>query len=197
MNPRRMVWSGTVCGCLVLCGSLVRANEASVAELVGKLASSNESVRLEAIDQLGARGAKSAAAVASLTERLKDDSAQVRAHAVRALGEIGAPAKPAVAALVELAKDPDETVRRQVVKAVIEDSPRSAGDGAALRQAAGGSGSGRADAHLEHDCRGRPPGRARPDRGPETSRRQPISPVSCCGKLVRPPRTPCRRTSMP
>ena len=123
MNPRRMVWSGTVCGCLVLCGSLVRANEASVAELVGKLASSNESVRLEAIDQLGARGAKSAAAVASLTERLKDDSAQVRAHAVRALGEIGAPAKPAVAALVELAKDPDETVRRQVVKAVMKIRP--------------------------------------------------------------------------
>ncbi len=123
MNPRTMVRAATVCGCLVLCGSFARADGTSVADLVGQLTSTDETVRLQAIDQLGARGAKSAEAVAPLTERLKDDSAQVRAHAVRALGQIGAPAKPAVAALVELAKDPDETVRRQVVKAVMKIRP--------------------------------------------------------------------------
>jgi HEAT repeat protein len=118
-----MVWLGAVWGCLVLGGPAARADEASLAALVGKLTSADESVRLQAIDQLGAGGAKSAPAVAPLMERLKDDSAQVRAHAVRALGEIGAPAKPAVADLIELAKDPDETVRRQVVKAVIKIRP--------------------------------------------------------------------------
>jgi HEAT repeat protein len=94
-----------------------------VAALVGKLTSADESARLEAIDQLGARGAKAAEAVAPLVELLKDSSAPVRAHAVRSLGEIGAPAKPAVAALIQLAKDPDETVRRQVVKAVMHIRP--------------------------------------------------------------------------
>jgi HEAT repeat protein len=99
----------------------MRADETSA--LVGKLTSADESVRLQAVDQLGARGAKAAEAVTPLTELLKDSSAQVRAHVVRSLGEIGAPAKPAVAALIELAKDPDETVRRQVVRAVMAIRP--------------------------------------------------------------------------
>ncbi len=121
MNARRMVVLGTVWGCLVLGGPIVRAETTSA--LVGKLTSADESVRLQAIDQLGARGEKAAEAVAPLTELLKDSSVEVRAHAARSLGEIVVPAKPAVAALAQLVKDPDETVRRQAVRAVMAIRP--------------------------------------------------------------------------
>ena len=123
MNPRRIVLMGAVWACLVLGGAVARAGEASVAASIGKLTSPDEAVRLQAIDQLGARGGKAAEAVAPLTKLLQDSSPKVRAHAARALGEIGAPARPAVAALIKLAKDPDDTVRRQVVKAVMAIHP--------------------------------------------------------------------------
>ncbi len=118
VNTRNVALCCTLCGWLLLGGALLRAGEVSLAELIGGLKSPDASVRLRAVDQLGARGAKAADAVAPLTDLLKDGSAKVRAHAAWSLGAIGAAAKPAVPALAELLKDPDETVRRQVVKAV-------------------------------------------------------------------------------
>ncbi len=123
MNPRRMVLVGSAWGCLVLSGLVAWADEASVAALIGNLKSSDESVRLRAIDELAARGPHAAEAVAPLVELLKDGSATVRAHAANSLGEIGTAAKPAVAALAKLLKDPDETVRRQAVEAVMSIRP--------------------------------------------------------------------------
>jgi HEAT repeat protein len=107
----------------VLCTSAwnAGADDKATADLIGALNSGDESVRLQAIDQLGARGGE--AAVAPLAEMLKDNSAQIRAHAAGALGAIGAPAKGAVAALVELVKDEDPLVRRQAVQAVISIRP--------------------------------------------------------------------------
>jgi HEAT repeat protein len=118
MNPRRLVVLGTAWGCLVLSGLIAQAGEVSIEDLIGNLKSSDESVRLQAIDELGASGEEAAEAVTPLVQLLKDDSAKVRAHAAWSLGEIGAPAKSAAAALVELLKDPDEAVRRQAVKAI-------------------------------------------------------------------------------
>jgi HEAT repeat protein len=118
MNTRNVALFCTLCGWLLLGGPLLRAGEVPLAELIGGLKSSDASVRLKSVDQLGARGAKAAEAVVPLTGLLKDSSAKVRAHAVWSLGAIGAAAKPAVPALAELLKDPDETVRRQVIKAV-------------------------------------------------------------------------------
>ena len=71
MNVRRPVLIWTVCGCLALGGASLRAGEASVAELIGGLKSSDESARLQAIDRLGALGDKAAEAVAPLTELLQ------------------------------------------------------------------------------------------------------------------------------
>jgi len=123
MNARSMILFCAACGWLMLGGPVLQAGEASVADLIGGLKSSDESARLRAIDQLGALGEKAAEAVAPLTELLKDGSAKLRAHAAGSLGAIGAPAKPAVPALAELLKDPDETVRRQAVKAVMAIRP--------------------------------------------------------------------------
>ena len=100
MNPQKdgLVW-GRV-GMPMLGGSSrCRQAKSRWPTLIGNLKSADEAVRLQAIDQLGARGAKAAEAVAPLTELLKDGSAKVRAHAACALGEIGAAAKPAVPAL--------------------------------------------------------------------------------------------------
>jgi HEAT repeat protein len=118
MNTRRVALIWTVLGCLALGSLAARAGEGSMAELVGGLKSSDESARLQAIDQLGALGDKAAGAVAPLSELLKDGSAKVRAHAAWSLGAIGAASKPAVEALAELLKDPDNIVRRQAVRAI-------------------------------------------------------------------------------
>ena len=123
MNTTRIVLLGTIVACLILGGLAGAAGEETVATLIDNLKSADESVRLQAIDELGARGAKAAEAVAPLAELLKDGSAKVRAHAAWSLGEIGAAAKPVVPALAELLKDSDETVRRQVVKAVMHIRP--------------------------------------------------------------------------
>ena len=55
MNPRRLVLLATFVGCLMLGGSVAWAAEVSMATLIGNLKSPDESVRLKAIDQLGAR----------------------------------------------------------------------------------------------------------------------------------------------
>jgi HEAT repeat protein len=108
---------------LILTCTIAMAIDSSIKELVGQLKSSDESVRLKAIDQLGAQGEKAAEAVAPLAALLKDGSAPVRAHAARSLGEIGAPAKSAAPELAALLKDADDTVRRQAVNALVAIRP--------------------------------------------------------------------------
>lgn len=103
---------------LALGAARLPAADASVADLIRQLKSSDESARLAAIDGLGAQGEQAATAVTPLTALLKDSSAKVRLHAVHALGAIGAPAKPAIPAMAELLKDPDDAVRRQLIKAI-------------------------------------------------------------------------------
>jgi HEAT repeat protein len=108
----------TVCGWLILTGPTAFPADSSVKELIGQLKSSEESVRLKAIDQLGAKGESDVAAIAPLAELLKDRSPTVRARAARSLGEIGAPAKTAAAELASLLKDANPVVRRQAVQAL-------------------------------------------------------------------------------
>jgi HEAT repeat protein len=110
-------------GLIMLAGTASQATDLSVKELIGLLRSSDAAARLQAIDQLGGRGANAAEAVVPLTALLKDPSADVRARAARSLGEIGAPAKPAAPELTALLKDDDPLVRRQVVKALVAIRP--------------------------------------------------------------------------
>lgn len=123
MNPKRITLFGTVWGCLMLAGLTVQAADVSVTAMIGNLKSTDEAVRLQAIDELGAQGEKAAEAVGPLTALLKDASPTVRAHAARSLGEIGEPAKAAVPALLQLVKDSDETVRWQAVRAIVRTRP--------------------------------------------------------------------------
>lgn len=123
MNPRRITLFGVVLGCWLLAGLAAQAAEVTTAKLLGDLKSTDEAVRVQAIDELGARGDKAVEAVAPLTALLKDSSPVVRAHAARSLGEIGEPAKATAPALAELIKDSDETVRRQAVAAIVRINP--------------------------------------------------------------------------
>lgn len=123
MNPKRITLFGTVGGFLMLAGLAAQAAEVSVTAAIGNLKSTDEAVQLQAIDELGAQGAKAAEAVAPLTALLKAPSASVRAHAAAALGEMGESAKPAVPALAELVNDSDDTVRRLAVQAIVHANP--------------------------------------------------------------------------
>jgi HEAT repeat protein len=117
MNTRITLFFVAVLGCLLFAAQPAQAED-SVATLIGNLASSDQSVQLRAIDELGMQKEKAAEAVTPLTELLKSDSAKVRAHAAHSLGEIGPAARPAVDSLSQLLKDADETVRRQAVQAI-------------------------------------------------------------------------------
>ena len=117
MNTRITLFFVAVLGCLLFAARPAQAED-SVATLIGNLASSDQSVQLRAIDELGMQKEKAAEAVTPLTELLKSDSAKVRAHAAHSLGEIGPAARPAVDSLSQLLKDADETVRRQAVQAI-------------------------------------------------------------------------------
>jgi HEAT repeat protein len=125
MNTRITLLFVAVLGCLLIAAQPARAED-SVVTLIGNLASSDQSVQLRAIDELGLQKEKAAEAVTPLTGLLKSDSAKVRAHAAHSLGEIGPAARPAVESLAQLLKDSDETVRRQAVHAIggIRPGPR-------------------------------------------------------------------------
>jgi HEAT repeat protein len=110
-------------GCWLILAGSVWAAENSLKDKIGELKSSDEAVRLKAIEQLGTQGESAAEAVEPLSALLADKSPAVRAQAAKALGEIGLPAKSAAAALVETLKDTDETVRREAVKALVEIRP--------------------------------------------------------------------------
>ncbi|MBN2294374.1 MAG: HEAT repeat domain-containing protein [Pirellulales bacterium] len=112
------------CLIIVFCGLFISAStpspamDSSTGDLIGLLKSPNAAARLQAIDQLGERGANADEAVQPLTSLLKNTSAEVRAHAARSLGKIGSAAKPAASTLILLLKDGDPSVRRQAVKAL-------------------------------------------------------------------------------
>lgn len=113
---RSLVWIG--CGLVLACTTVASGQGVSVSEAIGALKSTDETVRVEAIDRLGHFGAKAAEAVPALVELLQDSSAAVRAHAARSLGKIGPAAKSAMPALAKLAGDPEKSVRGAVVTAI-------------------------------------------------------------------------------
>lgn len=111
-----------------VCGSLLvalgaRAEEHSVGQLVKQLNSPDESVRLQAICELGMPGPEAEQAVVALVGLLKDDSGMVRAHAARSLGTLGDAARTAAPNLVSLLADPNEGVRRQAIGALMAIRP--------------------------------------------------------------------------
>ena len=148
MNPRRLVLLATLVGCLVLGGSVAWAGEVSVATLIGNLKSPDESVRLQAIDQLGAQGAKAAEAVAPLSELLKDELGEgpgprrLCAGRDRRRGQAGR-SRPG-----RIVERPRRNGPPTGCQSGDEDSPRPASHRAAVRQAVGGFGPRRADARF-------------------------------------------------
>jgi HEAT repeat protein len=110
-----------------LCGGLfwavltvplgVAAAEPGGEQLLRDLRSSDEQVRLYALDTLGARGAKIPGAVDALVEQLRSPLPRVRVRALVALGQIGAPAGQAAKAIAALLVDTNVHVRRAAVRA--------------------------------------------------------------------------------
>ncbi len=96
---------------LALTDALAAQEKASVKELISKAASGTKKSRIEAIDELGHRGADANDGVATLTKALGNDDKDIRWHAARALGGIGAGAEPAVAALSNGLTDDTPQVR--------------------------------------------------------------------------------------
>ena len=73
-------------GLIIFASSATSVTAASVKDLINQLKSAEEAARLEAIDQLGAQGARAAEAVGPLTALLKDGSAAQRARAAGGAG---------------------------------------------------------------------------------------------------------------
>ncbi len=136
-------------GWLVLTGSTAQAADPSVKELIGQLKSSEESVRLKAIDQLGAEGEKAAEAVAPLAELLKNGSASSASTCCPGSRRNRRPAKSAATELTSLLKDPDDKVRRQAVTCTDRHSTGPESHDPAVHQAHGGLRSGRSNADFE------------------------------------------------
>ena len=109
--------------CLVLGSALALAGEVSMATLIGNLTSPDDSVRLQAIDQLGAQGQRPprpslrCRSCSRITRRRYGPTRRLR------WAKSASAAKPTVPALAELVKDPDETVRRQAIQAVMKIHP--------------------------------------------------------------------------
>jgi HEAT repeat protein len=109
-----------VCGSLICAGAAAWAAEPSVKELLDALKSTDAATRLNAIDQLGAQGAKAAEAVPALAELLKDDSATVRRRAVQALLAIRPGPKVMLPLFIQLMEDSDPGVRMRILNATAE-----------------------------------------------------------------------------
>ena len=90
----------------------------TTADLIKALDSKDEDARIEAIDELAARGSESKTAIKGLAAALTDKSAAVRAHAALALGSLGDDAKPAVPALAKAVTDADLSVRRAAIRSL-------------------------------------------------------------------------------
>lgn len=113
-------------GWLAACG-VNAAQETRITEVNEGLQSDEESVRLQAVDQLGkqAAGPEKEAAINALSRALKDESPAVRAHAVHALGQIGTHARPVFPQLSALADDPEPVVRRSLAQVAARIEPDS------------------------------------------------------------------------
>jgi HEAT repeat protein len=92
-----------------------RAEDTS--ELIAQLRSSDEAVRLHAIDVLGEHCWAPPEVLRALGDQLKSRSAVVRARAAHALGHLAAGARPVAGALAPLLRDPDAKVRRMAIRA--------------------------------------------------------------------------------
>jgi HEAT repeat protein len=97
--------------------SAVSGHAEDTSELIAQLRSSDEAVRLHAIDVLGEQCWAPPEVLRALGGELKSRSAVVRAHAAHAMGHLAAGARPAVAALAPLLHDPDPKVRRMAIRA--------------------------------------------------------------------------------
>ncbi len=114
--PNRIL--ACVFGLSILASGPATGAEPGVEDLVAKLGSDNEQVRIRAIDRLGLLGPEAGPAVPALEALLRDESAMVRAHAAGSLGQIGEPAQSAAPGLVRAVSDPEPAVRRKAVEAL-------------------------------------------------------------------------------
>jgi HEAT repeat protein len=101
---------------LSLCTGVAAAREGNISELLAQLSSTDEAVRLRAIDLLGEQCEGAPEVLQALSGELKSVSTAVRAHAAHALGHLGAAARPAVESLAPLLADPDPKVRRMAIR---------------------------------------------------------------------------------
>ena len=104
---------------LSACTVAARADDESVSKLLLELRSTNETIRLHAIDALGEQCGCNATpeVIRALSGQLKNASTVVRAHAAHAMGHLGVAARPAVESLAPLLADPDPRVRRMAIRA--------------------------------------------------------------------------------
>ncbi len=107
-------------GWITLAGVPGHAAAATVEELVRQLNAPDSTVRLEAINQLGARGASAAEAAGPLSALLKDKDPIVRRQAVKALVVIRPGSEVMIPVFIQLMNDPDPGVQMRVLSAVTE-----------------------------------------------------------------------------
>jgi HEAT repeat protein len=107
-------------GWLILAGSICHAAELTVKELTGRLNSPDAAARLQAIDQLGAQGAKAAEAAPQLILLLQDADQAVRRHTVKALVAIRPGPKVMIPLFIKLMEDSDPSVHARVLDAITE-----------------------------------------------------------------------------
>lgn len=114
-------------GWLATCGVNAATQEFRTSEVIQALQSAEESVRLQAVDQLGRQGTgpEKEAVIEALSRALKDESAAVRAHAVHALGQIGTEARPVFPQLSALVDDSEAVVRRSLAQVAARIEPDS------------------------------------------------------------------------
>jgi HEAT repeat protein len=110
-----------VCLGLLLTG----CGERPTAELVSQLEDPDAARRLDAVRELGKRGADEGV-VSALAGALKDRNAYVRRDAALALGKMGAEAGLAVPALLRARKDRERSVRKAVEVALKQIDPGAA-----------------------------------------------------------------------
>jgi HEAT repeat protein len=115
-NKQRII--AIVCGCLVLAGSIARAAEQSVTELIGQLKDKSPAVRASAAHSLGELGAAAKPAAEGLIALLGDSDQLVRRQAIQALGAIRPGPDVTVPLFIKMMDDADPGVRMRVLQAV-------------------------------------------------------------------------------
>jgi HEAT repeat protein len=100
----------------------------SIAELRASLASSDVSVRIAAVDELGRRAASSPEALDAVVGALGDSSPLVRRFAAGGLAELPAPPAPALSALARLLRDSETEPRQSASRTLAALAPRAPPD---------------------------------------------------------------------